>query len=191
MILIADDSIYSLQGLCELLAGHEIIKCSNGDELIDAHFNYKPDTIITDIKMPVSGITAITEIRKKDKKCFIIGLTSFQEKILLKDTLRSGANMALIKDDEKTFDLIKWAVEKREAIMQKKVQELLVSDDPLLQGLSQRETEIFSLINDGLTVKEIAIKLFLSLLTVRKHKQNMSAKGVEFVERAIYKRGKQ
>jgi DNA-binding NarL/FixJ family response regulator len=186
MILIADDSIYSLHALHNLLSGYEVIKCGNGDELIDAHFNYKPDTIITDIKMPVSGVTAITEIRKKDKECFIIGLTSFQEKVLLKDVFKAGADMALIKDDEKTFELILWAVKHREAIMQKKVQELLISDDPLLQGLSQRETEIFGLINDGLTIKQIAAKLFLSLLTVRKHKQNMADKGVVFVERAIY-----
>jgi DNA-binding NarL/FixJ family response regulator len=187
MILIADDSIYSLHALNNLLSGYEVIKCNNGDELINAHFNHKPNTIITDIKMPVSGITAITEIRRKDKDCFIIGLTSFQEKVLLKDVLKAGANMALIKDDEKTFELILWAVEHREAIMQKKVQELLVSDDPSLQGLSQRESQIFDLINKDLTIKQIAKKLFLSLLTVRKHKQNMAGKGVRFVERAIYK----
>ena len=50
------------------------------------------------------------------------------------------------------------------------------SPQPLIEPLSEREIEVLQLIADGLTNREIANKLFLSLNTVKVHTRNIYGK---------------
>ena len=149
---------------------YEIVgEACNGTELLVLWKSKKPDIIVTDLQMPkLSGYAAIEEIRKTDTETIIIVLTQIYEKESV-EALYPHVNTYLIKSKE-TPELL---LEKIDAIAIFKTQEfrkyildIMKQEDVRKQGLSFREFEVCVHIRSGLTNKQIAEKLFLSLKTV-------------------------
>ena len=118
-VLLADDEKVICEGLKALIdwngLGYEICGAArNGIELLELTGKYKPDLIISDIKMPkMSGLEAIAELRRSGYDMDILLLTGYAEFEYARGALEQGSCGYLMKpvdDDELTRQLKRIAV---------------------------------------------------------------------------------
>ncbi|QAA34243.1 helix-turn-helix domain-containing protein [Clostridium manihotivorum] len=82
-LLIADDEKYDREAIISILNGEfgnklEVFEARNGREAIEISEQYRPDIVITDIKMPgINGIIAIEEIKRSLPNTYFIILTAY------------------------------------------------------------------------------------------------------------------
>lgn len=99
-ILVAEDNAINMQVLVAMLsATHANIKTTtNGQELLDAYNDCKPDIVLTDIQMPVlDGVEACLAIREQDKHIPIIAVTANIMETDRKRYFDSGFNDCIAK----------------------------------------------------------------------------------------------
>jgi two-component system response regulator DegU len=161
-----------------------------------------PDLIITDISMPeISGIEIAKYVSENYPQVKILILSMHSNEEFITKALSAGANGYLPKDTsmKELLEAIN-AIYKGENYFNKAISDTILKslinkskqekfkDKP--ECLTKREKEIVSLVVDGLTNKEIAEKLFISIRTVDSHKNNIMQKlnlksSVELVKYAI------
>lgn len=96
-ILIADDEEYTREGIVEnidwkTLGIDEVIQAKDGLAALNAAKWYKPDIILTDIRMPrLDGIDFASQIAKINPRCKVIFITGFMEVDYLKSAIDMGA----------------------------------------------------------------------------------------------------
>lgn len=157
---------------------------SNSDEAIEFAKSKRPDIVLMDINMtPVNGFEATKLIRKYAPSSKIIGVSMHSMPAYAKKMLQSGALGYVTKNSSKE-ELMEAIIEVN--MGQKYIcnevknilsqQELEDSVPPSLNVLSHRELNIANLIRDGLSSREIALKLEISLKTVEVHRYNILKK---------------
>jgi len=188
-ILIVDDSDFMLLALKTLFIMSEnfilVGYVSNGLEAINLIDETQPDLIFMDIVMPVmDGIEATKKIKKTHPHIKIIILSSMKELNKIEAAKAAGADGFIHKSSKKeqvliaaeqvfendqfflpmiTEDIINILSEKRRIVIRK-------------LNLTAREVLVIRLISEGLTNKEIALKLFISDRTVNSHRTNIMCK---------------
>jgi Response regulator containing CheY-like receiver domain and AraC-type DNA-binding domain len=104
-ILIVDDEFLVRLGLKTTINwtqfGYEIVgEASNGREALQLFEKFKPDILMTDIKMPdMDGLELISEIRQKDKNAQIIILSNYRDFDYARQAIKFGVSQYLIKSD--------------------------------------------------------------------------------------------
>jgi DNA-binding NarL/FixJ family response regulator len=190
-ILLVDDHKIMRDGLRAVLekepAFQIVAEASNGREAVDAATRLKPDIIIMDVVMPeINGIEATIQIRKKCPEARIIALTMHADKGYLTRMLRAGTAGYLLKDCA-AEELVKAL---RDIIAGKRyissdIAALLLDDytnqptQPMQVGsvkLNPREMEFLRLLADGLTPREIADQLQVSIKTIERSRQHLMEK---------------
>ncbi|HVT87077.1 MAG TPA: response regulator transcription factor [Chitinophagaceae bacterium] len=157
---------------------------SSGDEAVEIAKNKRPDVVLMDINMtPTNGFEATKLIRKFSPASRIIGVSMHSMPAYAKKMLQSGASGYVTKNSSKE-ELMEAIIEVQNG--QKYIcsevknilaqQELEENDQPDLNVLSRRELDIIKLIRDGLSSREIAVKLEISLKTVEVHRYNILKK---------------
>jgi DNA-binding NarL/FixJ family response regulator len=203
-IVIFDDNSKrreSLEMLIDLTEGMvcagTFVNCSNVLNDIESS---RPDLVLMDIDMPgVNGIEGVTIIRKKYPALKILMQTVFEEDEKIFTCIRAGADGYILKKASPQ-DLLK-AID--EALnggapmtpsIARQVLRFVGSTENRKQPedfkLTARETEILSLLVQGLSYKMIANQCFISLPTVNSHIQHIYEKlqvhsVVEAVTKAI------
>jgi DNA-binding NarL/FixJ family response regulator len=206
-ILICDDHTLFRAGLNALLAsepGLEIVgEAANGHESVEKAKSLAPNVVLMDISMPrLNGFEATKRIIQAHKNIKVLILTMYDEDDLIIRCLEAGASGYVLKDAP--ADQLVYAI--REAarggkylspvVVNKIVNQYLKTsarpqDD--YDSLSARERETLKLLAEGLSVKEIAYRLKLSVKTVEAHKYNLMKKidvhdRTELVKYALRKR---
>lgn len=111
-VIIVDDEPLIRMGIKSLINWQENGfsiegEASNGKEAMSLIYEYSPDIVLTDIKMPVmDGIELIKEINRMDDRPEIIVLSCFDDFLYVKGALKSGAAEYLIKSDIKSGELL-------------------------------------------------------------------------------------
>lgn len=192
-IAIVDDK----KSLCSTLkekfsrfAGYEVLfTAENGKDFLeamrDARLSIEPDVVLMDIDMPImDGIEAVTEGKLRFPKTRYLMLTIFDEDEKIFNAIKAGADGYLLKDEpiEKIKEAIDNLLKNEGAPMSpsiaRKVLNLLTNTEQHFNksektqaeneyNLTDRETDILTLLVDGLEYKEIAQKLGLSPNTIR------------------------
>jgi DNA-binding NarL/FixJ family response regulator len=142
----------------------------NGQEAYDLCKKLTPDIVLMDIQMPkVDGIQGTRLIKKEFPKIRIMMLTTFQDKQNIQMALQAGAEGYLLKTDKITgiASKLRLMFEGLAILDNDVLKNLTTSDSPNLHQLTPREKEVFTLVANGLTNKEISAQLFLSEGTVR------------------------
>lgn len=169
-----------------------------GKDLYKLLETIKPDLIITDITMPdISGIEVTKHLSENfpDIKILILSMHSNEE--FITKALRFGANGYLPKDTSMT-ELLEaiHTIHKGDNYYNKEISDTILKSlqkkpkEDHFNSLTKREKEIVKLVVDGLSNKEIADKLFISIRTVDSHKTNILQKlnlksSIELVKFAI------
>lgn len=184
-IIVVDDHIMFRQGIVSLIKSVEdfevISEASSGNEAVKLAHDICPNLILMDISLPdINGIEAAKMIKKNNINTEIILLTMHNDESLLEMALKVGIKGYILKND--AFDDLIYAI--KTVIGGKKfissslykdyghISDLPISPSPL----TTREKEIVILITDGLSSKEIAERLFISVKTVEKHRTNIMEK---------------
>jgi len=191
-IVLADDHTILREGLRALLSADpyfEIVgEAGNGREAVRCVEKLGPDLLLMDLSMPrMSGMDAISEIKKRYPETKIIALTVHKTEEYLLSTLQAGVDGYVLKDA--THDELVMAIHSVMAgkpylspgISDKVIEGYLEGKENSLsvsswQRLSQREREVLKLIAEGYKNKEIAEDLCISLKTVEKHRANLMKK---------------
>lgn len=173
-VLIADDHAVVRMGLASLLGTSKAIEvvgeAFDGEDTIRKALKFKPDIVVMDLVMPrKDGIAATTELHEKLPESKVLILTTFSSSEDIAKALKAGATGAVLKssgNDELIGAILKVARDER--YLSADIEHLL-EDDPPLPGLSPRQSEILESIARGLTNKEIAAQLEISLESVKSH----------------------
>jgi DNA-binding NarL/FixJ family response regulator len=191
-ILIADDHPLLREALCQVFSNQkdmEIVgQAGNGEEAIDLASQLKPDILVMDIMMPkFDGLEASRQIKKITPNTAILILTAYDDDNYVLGLLESGATGYLMKS-AKGQDLVEAvrAVRAGESVLHPKIIEKLLkqamvkpvgtAEHKIKDLLSDREMEMLKLLATGMSNKEIAEKLCLSLRTVKAHMSNIFTK---------------
>jgi NarL family two-component system response regulator LiaR len=191
-ILIADDHPLLREALCQVFSNQkdmEIIgQAGNGEEAIDLTSQLKPDILVMDIMMPkFDGLEASRQIKKIAPNTAILILTAYDDDNYVLGLLEAGATGYLMKS-AKGQDLVEAvrAVRAGESVLHPKIIEKLLkqamvkpiaaAEQKIKNLLSDREMEMLKLLATGMSNKEIAESLCLSLRTVKAHMSNIFTK---------------
>ena len=158
---------------------------SNGDEAIEMAKSKRPRIILMDINMaPVNGFDATKAIRKQSPGSRIIGVSMHAIPVYAKKMFQVGA-MGYVTKNSSREELITAILEVdtgkkyicdevKNILAEQQLEETSQQSD--INNLSKREIEIAKLIKDGMSSKEIASQLGISLKTVEVHRYNILKK---------------
>jgi DNA-binding NarL/FixJ family response regulator len=164
-----------------------IHKMENCDDMMTLFEMQKPDVVLMDIDLPgMNGISAVWAIRKRWPEIKVLMLTVFEDDDKIFGAIKAGANGYLLKKDspQKILDAIE-AVYKGESPMNGMIaakvldyfqhsqqRNLLLHES----NLTAREKDILHLLIKGLSYKEIASGIFISVETLNSHIKNIYRK---------------
>jgi two-component system, NarL family, response regulator NreC len=180
-ILLVDDHAVVRSGFRLIINQHsdlEVVgEAGTGTDGVKQTLNLRPDIVILDVGLPdISGVEATRRIIESCPDCRVLILSMHRDSVYVRETLRAGAKGYLLKDsiDEDLLKAIR-AVARGEGFLSPAVSRTVLDDyqqhmtDPL-DLLTAREREILQLLAEGLTAKEIASRLDLSVYTVDAHR---------------------
>ena len=158
---------------------------SNGDDAVEFVRENHPDIVLLDVNMtPMSGFEAAKLIRKNSPQSKIIGVSMHTMPAYAKKMMHLGAMGYITKNSSK--DEMIHAINEVHGgnkYVCEEVKNILVRQEidgdtslPDMNNLSRRELDIVELIRDGLSSKEIAARLNISLKTVEVHRYNILKK---------------
>ena len=190
-ILICDDQAIVTEGLSRILSTDPSLQvvdiAYNGTDALSKIDCDQPDLILMDLKMPVmNGVIATRKIKEKYPEIKILILTTYDDDEWIFDAIRGGADGYLLKDTEPSelIKAIKGTAEGKSYIdpsvgskvLSQLSLEKIKEPLPTTFSLSDRESEILTLIAQGLTNADISQKLFLTEGTVRNYTSDIFKK---------------
>ncbi len=191
-ILIVDDHPLLRQGIRQVIELEEDLRvsgeASTANEAIDLVNRDTPDVVIVDITLAgnVSGIELVKSLNERFPEIRTLVLTMHDESLYAERAIRAGARGYIMKEvaSKNIISAIRTimndelylsdAVSKR--IIDKLVRGSADTAGISVEQLSNREFEIFQMIGNGFSTKEMARKLNLSIYTVESHKKNIKEK---------------
>jgi DNA-binding NarL/FixJ family response regulator len=180
-ILIVEDHNVVRQGLVALIKTvpdmHVIAEAGDGKQAVELFRKHKPDVTIMDLRLPeMSGVEAITEIRRSFPAARIIVLTTFDGDENIYRALQAGARGYLLKDmfGEELMDAIRTVHAGKTRIPAPVAQRL--AERMAGPALTSRELDVLRLIVSGKSNKEIGNDLVISEATVKTHINSILSK---------------
>jgi two-component system, NarL family, response regulator NreC len=180
------------QGLRKILEERRdwevVAEAGDGREAVKKILEHEPDVAVLDIGMPLlNGIEATRQIVKRAPSVRILILSMHSDEAYITQGLQAGAKGYLLKDSADT-DLIKAVadVAAGRSFFSPAVAKVMLDDYvrhladkgivDRYDALSEREREVFQLIAEGHSNKEIADVLSISPATVETHRAHIFQK---------------
>jgi len=185
-ILLADDHEVVRRGIRSLLLTHvdwEVCaEASNGREAVEQTLRVRPDIAVIDISMPeMNGLEATRRIVQQIPDQRVLILTMYDNERLFRDVIQAGAKGVLLKTDA-SLDLIRAveALEQHKTFLTAKLARIsgrTRADHPLVQeALTSRELEVTRLLAEGMSSRQVARVLRISVKTAQTHRSNIMRK---------------
>ena len=186
-ILLVDDHTLVRAGIRSLLEGldrvWEVVEAGDGRAALELIRFQPPDIVLMDIAMKgLNGVEATRLIKKEFPKIFIIILSMHSSEEYVLHALQAGASGYLMKDAAPVeLELALVAVLQGNIYLSPPVSRQVIMDYLLRIGdsssnlglLTPRQREVLQLITEGLSTKEIANLLQVSVKTVETHRQQI------------------
>lgn len=182
-IFIVDDHYMIIEGIRSLLQNEKGLEwmghAMNATSCMAFLQNHKPNIILLDINLPdISGIDLCKEIKSKFPKIEVIGLSSYNQQSYINKIMDNGASGYVLKNatKEELLDAIETVMDGENYLSEEAALIVKKNEGSKIPIITRREKEVLSLISEGLTNNQIAIKLFISITTVDTHRKNLLAK---------------
>lgn len=187
-VLVVDDHELVRMGICHMLEDYSQIQvvgqASSGEQAIALTRELSPDVVLLDINMPgVGGIEATRRILQILPECKVIAVSGLSEEPYPSMLLKAGA-MGYLTKGTPVSEMVK-AIEK---VMQggkylsheiaEQLANNLVSEkkESPFDVLSEREMQVAMMVVNGISITEIADKLFVSSKTVNTYRYRIFEK---------------
>ena len=191
-VLIADDHDIVREGLRQLLDRHAEFKvigeAVNGSQALKKVRSLRPDVTLLDIAMPkLNGLEVIGLMKTAVPQSQVVVLSLHARESYVHQALQAGALGYVLKASPSS-DIINalHAAHKGEYFLSSKIKADVIGaylkakeNVPTVRGydlLSEREQQVFRLVVEGKSTKEIADILCVSPKTIEKHRSKVSAK---------------
>ncbi len=190
-IYVADDHALVRRGLAAMInAEPDLEVCGEAEDCATATSQVsklRPDVVIVDISLKGnSGIELIKNIKAFDPKIHVVVLSMHDESVYALRVLKAGAKGYVGKQDiaTKVIDAIRRIRTGHMYVSDKVASQMLhrmvkgqdLEGDSPVAGLSDRELEVVMLIGSGLTTRDIAARLHVSVKTVETHRAHIKSK---------------
>lgn len=186
-VLLVDDHVLVRAGLRKLLESMEDIEVvgevGDGKAMLSLAAELQPSLVLMDIAMPgLNGLEATARLSKDWPAIRVLILSMHQSEEYVRQALRQGAAGYLLKDAAPAeLDIALKAVLRGETYLSPAVSKGVMTDyvqrlrDDAPEGtrLTPRQREVLQLIAEGLSTKEIARRLDLSVKTVDTHRSQL------------------
>ncbi len=183
-VLVADDHTIVRDGLVALLNGsgdcQVVGQAADGMSTVDLALKTQPDVVVVDISMPkLNGIEVVRRLTKELENTRILVLTMHAEEEYVMHVVRAGAAGFLLKDSASAEMLaaVRALASGRgyfgthaSKVLAQQVQKPHAQLEDPYRDLTSREREVFHLIVEGMTTKEIARQLGTSTKTAENHR---------------------
>ena len=191
-VLIADDHAIVRDGIQQLLKKEPDIEvvgeAVDGMQALEKVKDLNPHVVLLDIAMPnLNGLEVIGLIKESAPESQIIILSMHANESYVHQVLKSGALGYVLKASPSTdiVDAIR-AAHRKEYFLSSKIKANVIDsylrtkkNEPSIGGydlLSEREQQVFRLVVQGSSTKEIADILCVSPKTIEKHRSSITAK---------------
>lgn len=189
-ILLVDDHAMLRDGVRMVLETHpgfEVVgTADNGRDAVRLVEELRPDIAVLDIAMPeLNGLEATRAIRECCRETEVIVLSMHEGEEYLREALRAGAaGYVLKRAAAKELVAAINAIGRGESYLDPALTRTLISDyvrqvergDEAPDSLTERELEVLKLVAEGMTNRQIALKLNISIKTVQTHRANLMDK---------------
>ena len=186
-VMLVEDHVLVREGTREMLDQEEdlcvVAEAGDGEQAVQLAAEHRPDIIIMDIAMPkLNGIEATRQIKAANPTTSVLVLTAYDDDQYVFAFLEAGAAGYLLKDVS-TSDLIEAIRSVHSAVARKVINHFVHHSDEShsetgdpLERLTDREMEVLKLAGKGMTNREIAADLTISIRTVQVHLSNVFSK---------------
>ncbi|PYF79993.1 MULTISPECIES: response regulator transcription factor [Marinomonas] len=185
-VLLVDDHMLVLDGLqarLELEGNIDIIAtASNGLDALERAKETLPDLVLMDVSMPIlNGLEATKRFKAEQPDVKILMLSMHNDKEYILSLIQSGANGYVLKDvsSEELVQAINTVCQSGTYFSSGASDSLFSPTSPSPkenEDLTKRETAVLKALAAGLSNKEIAHSLDISVRTVETHRQNVKNK---------------
>jgi DNA-binding NarL/FixJ family response regulator len=188
-VVIADDHRILREGVRALLAGCSDIEvvgeAEDGRRAIDLCTALDPDVLLMDIAMPgLGGLEATLQLRRERPKVKVLILTQYEDQEYVRRFLKAGVSGFVLKSaaGAALVEAIR-AVHRGGLVLAPEVAREAFdgaaqpSGKPNpYEGLTDREKQVFKLIAEGRSSKEVAQLLDISVKTAMTHREHLMSK---------------
>lgn len=191
-VLLADDHSILRSGIRHILSTEPefsvVGEAASGLEAIRLVEQTHPNVVVMDIAMPeLNGVDATAQIVRSDPTTGVLILSMFSDERYVLRSVRAGARGYLLKDalEHELIQAIK-AVYAGQSYFSPAISKILLENykreikkqvvEDRSECLTERERQIYQLLAEGKSNKDIAAALFLSLHTVETHRFNVMEK---------------
>lgn len=183
-VLIADDHTMVRESLVSVLQAEGdvqvVAQAADGIEALEKALLTRPDIVVADLSMPrLNGIEVVRRLREALPDTRVLVLTMHQEDEYVLQAVRAGASGYLVKDSAAAELLAAvrslhagrgyFGPQAAKTLADQLQHPERTLDDPYGR-LTTREREVFHLMAEGMTTKEIARKLGISVKTAENHR---------------------
>jgi len=190
-VFILDDHPMMRQGLCQLIeAEPDLSVCGEAEtagNAFEAITALKPDLVLADISLPdKNGLELIKDVQSVAPGLAVLVISMHDESLYAERVLRAGGRGYIMKQEggKKLMQAIRQVLSGQIYVSEKMSATILElfsgrraeAESAPVGKLSDREFEVFQLIGQGKSTKEIAAGLHLSAKTVEVHRINIKQK---------------
>jgi DNA-binding NarL/FixJ family response regulator len=162
-------------------------EAENASRALAAVRALKPQVVLTDLTMPGGeGLEFVKDVRSLHPEVAVLVVSMHDEALYAERALRAGARGYIMKNEggEKLVEAIRQVLQGKTYVsenMSGKVLEIFSgrrrrTDDTTIGKLTDREFEVFRLLGQGMTTREIGQQLRLSTKTVETHRLHVREK---------------
>jgi DNA-binding NarL/FixJ family response regulator len=188
---VVDDHPIVRQGLALLINREsDLVVCGEAEEMHTAMqeiLTTHPDIVVVDISLSgPDGLELLKSIRTRHPHLPVLILSMHDESIYAERALRAGANGYIMKQEatEKVLEALRRIVNREiyvsDRVANKMLQQYIggnaVAQRSPVADLTDRELEVFRLIGDGHSTRQIAEELRLSVKTVESYQAHNKEK---------------
>lgn len=205
-VLLVDDHPVTRQGLSALISQRsDLMVCGEADSMpraMEMVQRVQPSLVLADISLKTSnGLELVKNIKAQFPTMPILIISMYDENLYAERALRAGAMGYVMKNEAAEHLLaaidrvLEGEVYLSEGIKDKMLQRFVSSNRKdesafAIESLSDREMEVFQLIGNGFSTRQIAARLGLSVKTIDSYREHLKAKlavstGSDLVRHAI------